>query len=259
MSSVKSFWDDRARDPALDPAQVTHPDTWQRWLEIETVKPFLHTGGRVIDIGCGSGYATKKFAALVSSILGVDFSQGMIDRARQDGAVPPNASFETANVLGLAPASFGLFDTAVTMRCLINLPDWDTQQTALSNIASVVRPGGRYIFVEGCKDGRDRLNEARYDMGLQPMPAVWHNVDFERERTLAFLQRYFTVVEELGFGLYDLIARVVHPLLAAPEAPRYEAKINEIAARIASKRQGCNEISRVLFLVLERKGSNPET
>jgi hypothetical protein len=44
MSEVKAFWDQRAADPSCDPAQVTHPDIWQRWLEIETIKRLLPKG-----------------------------------------------------------------------------------------------------------------------------------------------------------------------------------------------------------------------
>lgn len=254
MSSVKSFWDGRAGDPSLDQAQVTHPDVWQRWLEIEKVKPLLRSGERVIDIGCGSGYATKAFAPLVASIQGVDFSEGMIERARS-GEVPANARFDVGNVLELNSGSFGLFDTAISLRCLINLPDWETQKTALANIASVIRPGGRYIFVEGYKDGRDRLNGVRTGMGLAEMPPVWHNIDFEEGQTIEFLERYFTVTRQDGFGIYDILSRVVHPAMVAPDMPRYEAKINEVAAQLATLVPACSDLSRVLFLVLERNGT----
>jgi SAM-dependent methyltransferase len=253
IESVKSFWDDRAGDPSLDQAQVTHPDIWQRWLEIGAVKPFLRSSDHAIDVGCGSGYATKVFAPLVSSIKGVDFSEGMIERAKRDGSVAANATFQVGNVLELSPSTSGIFDVALTLRCLINLPDWEAQKAAIANIASVVKPHGRYIFVEGSKEGRAGLNRARVDVGLEAMPPVWHNVDFERERTIAFLEQYYAIVEELGFGLYDLIARIVHPLLVAPDKPQYEAGINEVAARVANKMQACNNLSRVLFLVLERK------
>lgn len=254
MASVKSFWDDRANDPSLDQAQVTHPDIWQRWLEIEAVKPFLEKADRAIDIGCGSGYATKRFAPLVSEITGIDFSAAMIGRALHGDHCPGNAGFKVADVLELSADCFGLFDVAITLRCLINLSDWETQKAALANIASVVKPGGRYIFVEGSKDGRDELNNMRASIGLERMPDVWHNVDFQRDRTLNFLSRYYTVERELGFGVFDLISRIVHPLLVTPERPQYDARINEIAAHIALKMQVCNDVSRVLFLLLKRKG-----
>lgn len=252
-TDVKSFWESRAADPSLDAAQVTHPDVWQRWLEIETVKMLLPRGARAIDIGCGAGFATKHLAPLVKEIVGVDFSEGMIGRARTEGEpVPANATFAIANVLDLGP-DLGMFDVALTIRCLINLPDWESQKRALSNIASVVKTGGLYLFVEGLVDGRAALNRLRQAVGLSAMPNVWHNCDFERERTLEFLGRYFVLEREIGFGSYDLVARVVHPLLVAPEAPRYNAKINEVAARVALARPSDIENSRVAFYSLRRQ------
>ena len=252
MADVKPFWDNRAADPSLDATQVTHPDIWQRWLEIQTIKRILPPGGRVIDIGCGAGVATKQIATLVDEIVGIDYSEGMIGRARS-GENLPNVHFVVANVLELSPAEFGMFDVALTVRCLINLPDWDSQQRALSNIASVVKTGGLYFFIEGLHDGRVGLNLLRQSVGLEAMPVVWHNRDFDRAATLDFLDRYFTLEREIGFGSYDLIARVVHPLLVTPNPPRYEAKINEIAARVALERPNDTKNSRAVVFCLRRR------
>jgi SAM-dependent methyltransferase len=254
VSEVKQFWDGRAADPALDASQVTHPDIWQRWLEIETIKTLVSPRDRVIDIGCGAGYATKQIAPVVAEILGTDYSAGMIKRALTDEAgVPPNARFEVADVLQLSPDQFGVFDVALTVRCLINLADWPTQQLALRNIARVVKPGGLYIFIEGRRDGRAALNRLREAMGLERMPTVWHNLDFDRTETLEFLDEYFHLEREIGFGTYDLIARAIHPLVVAPNEPEYAAKINELAARVALHRPNDLENSRVAVFCLRRR------
>ena len=254
MSDVKQFWEGRAGDPSLDASQVTHPDIWQQWLEIETIKTLVSPRDRVIDIGCGAGYTTKQIAPLVAEILGLDYSAGMIKRAQTDQqGVPPNTRFEVADVLSLSSDQFGVFDIALTVRCLINLPDWATQQYALRNIARLVRPGGLYIFIEGRRDGRAALNRAREALGLEKMPTVWYNLDFDREETLGFLDEFYRLEREIGFGTYDAIARVVHPLLVAPNAPEYMAKINEIAARLALHRPNDLENSRVAVFCLRRR------
>jgi hypothetical protein len=87
------------------------------------------------------------------------------------------------------------------------------------------------------------------------MPKVWHNVDFVEARLLEALAPMFRVEERRHFGVYDFVARVVHPLLVAPEAPRYDARINQIAATLALDRQDCADLSRVVFLVLVRRPS----
>jgi SAM-dependent methyltransferase len=190
---VKKFWEARAQDPSLTDAEATHQDVWQRWLEIETIKPFLRPTDRMVDVGCGSGYATRLLAPFVRETLGVDFSESMIARARAAAANLPNLRFDVANALELSSAVLGTFDVALSVRCLINLESWDLQQRAIENIAALLVPGGRFIFVEGFADGRRALNALRMQMGLAEMPTVWHNVDFEESRLLPCLDRFFTV------------------------------------------------------------------
>ena len=185
QSQVKKFWETRAQDQSLTDAEATHSDVWQRWLEIETIKPFLRATDSMVDVGCGSGYATRLLAPFVRETLGVDFSESMIDRARTAAAGKPNLRFEVGNALDLDPQALGTFDVALSVRCLINLESWDLQQRAIENIAKLLKPGGRFIFVEGLADGRRNLNAMRAQMGLAEMPTVWHNVDFEESQLTA--------------------------------------------------------------------------
>ena len=259
VNSVKEFWQSRATAGVGD-NEVTHRDIWQRWLEIETVKRFLHSTDRVIDIGCGNGFTTKSIAHLVREVVGVDYSGEMIGRANAaEGKTDPvtNGSsamtFQVCDVMSLTPANFGMFDVAISERCLINLADWNAQKSAIANIASVVKPGGRFLFIEGSYDGRAHLNKLRESVGLEPMPPVWHNIDFKHAELFDYLDQFFTVDQRLHFGVYDFIARVVHPLTVAPNPPQYDAPINKVAAELAAKMQQFGEISRVLFLVLTRK------
>lgn len=135
----------------------------------------------------------------------------------------------------------------------VNLPSWGAQQQAIRNVASVLRPGGRFVFVEGLADGRLRLNALRERVGFEPMPVVWHNIDFAEATLLPFLDSLFTITERRHFGVYDFVARVVHPLTVAPAAPTYDARINEVAGRLALDRQDDGDLSRVIVLVLERR------
>jgi hypothetical protein len=55
--------------------------------------------------------------------------------------------------------------------------------------------------------------------------------------------------------VYDFIARIVHPLAVAPADPQYDARLNEIAAKLALQLQEFGHVSRALFLVLTRKAA----
>ena len=117
----------------------------------------------------------------------------------------------------------------------------------------MLRPGGRFIFIEGGRQGRKNLNLLRTTAGLEAMPTVWHNVDFDEAETLAYLDRDFVLERRLPFGVYDFVARVVHPLLVAPDAPVYDSRINEIAATLALHVDAFPELSRVFCRVLARR------
>jgi len=246
---VKEFWESRAQTPVSD-SEVTHADVWQRHLEIETILKFVGQGDRVLDVGCGSGYTTKHIAPHVAEIVGIDYSDAMIRRA-SSGSGP--ITFAVKDVLDLGPADFGIFDAAISERCLINLSGWAEQRRAIDNIARVLRPGGRFIFIEGGRQGRRNLDRLRTTAGLDTMPTVWHNVDFDEAETLAYLERDFVLEQSLPFGVYDFVARLVHPLLVAPNAPVYDSRINEIAASLALHVDAFPELSRVLCLVLRRR------
>src|SRR3989442_107288 len=120
----------------------------------------------------------------------------------------------------------------------------------LDNVATVLRPGGRFIFIEGGRQGRKNLNLLRTTAGLEAMPTVWHNVDFDEAETLAYLDRDFVLERRLPFGVYDFVARVVHPLLVAPDAPVYGSRINQIAATLALHVDAVPQLSPLVFRVL---------
>jgi SAM-dependent methyltransferase len=252
-TAVRGFWEARATAPRVGEEAVTHPDVWQRWLEVENIKDFLRPKDRVLDVGCGNGWTTIRIAPLVGEIVGIDTSSGMVARARQAAVdLAGRATFHARDVLDLDPADFGLFDVALSERCLINLPGWPEQKRAIANIASVLKPGGRFIFVEGSRQGRERLNALREAVGLETMPPVWHNVDFDEEETLRFLERHFDVEVRRHFGVYDFVSRIIHPLMVAPEPPQYQSRFNEAAAMLARQVDAFAEASRVLFLVLRK-------
>lgn len=251
--NIKEFWEGRAR-AVSGSVEVTHPDIWQRWLEIQMIRKFLRKV-RVLDIGCGNGHTTRLISPHVKEIVGIDYSPEMIKRADKElkKTKEKNISFFVGDVLSLEKSDFGLFDTAISERCLINLASWAEQKKAIDNIATILKKRGRYIFVEGCKDGRESLNNFREKVGLTRMSKVWHNIDFERTKTLNYLKKYFVVEQDLHFGVYDFVARVIHPLMVVPASPKYDSKFNEVAAKLALNSQEFGGVSRVMFLVLRRK------
>jgi SAM-dependent methyltransferase len=256
LERIKETWDGRARDTGLQGTYVTMADRNQRMLEIEEAVRRILPRQRVLDVGCGNGYSTAVFAKTAEHIVAIDYSEAMIARAKREYGDIPNISFEVGDILSPLPYPDGSFGVAVAQRCLINLATWENQQKAIEHIARVIRPGGHFIMQEGTRQGREGLNELREQMGLSRMPEVQFNSDLDETLLWPFVRRHFEIVEIRRYGLYDLVARVVHPLLVAPAQPDYEAKINEIARQLAAAGDAFGEISRWFTAVLRVRPSS---
>jgi hypothetical protein len=87
------------------------------------------------------------------------------------------------------------------------------------------------------------------------MPPVSFNLDFDEEQLWPFLRQHFEVVHVRRFGLYDLISRVVHPLLVSPEEPKYNVRINDVARQVAAKMEGMDGLSREFSAILRRQSA----
>lgn len=103
-------------------------------------------GKSVLEIGCGTGEISRMLAERTGmNVLGADFCVPFIDKAKQNNTCP-NASFQVADVN--RPSEFGgqVFDYIVGNGVLHHL--YYTLNASLKNLKSLLRPGGRLIFME---------------------------------------------------------------------------------------------------------------
>jgi len=250
------YWNKRAAG-AHDPVTATHRDRFQRHLELEQViANWPEQRPRVLDVGCGMGWTSNAVASRSQEVVAIDRSPEMIAGAKAAFGQSSNVRYEIGDVRSLPHDWNASFDVVLSQRCLINLSGWEEQRLALDEIARVLRPGGRLILQEGSKQGREALNELRLRLGLPRMPEVVFNRDLDEDLLWPYLRLGFRLVHEWRFSLYDLISRVVHPLLVVPEEPRYDSPINEVAALLASRESGVQasgRIAREFSAVLERQ------
>jgi ubiquinone/menaquinone biosynthesis C-methylase UbiE len=233
-----------ARSPT-DP-YATSRDYNMRELEIAAISRQLESRppGRLLDLGCGNGYTLLSLARRFAgwTFTGVDFADSLIigALALQAGESTPLSSLDfvhadaIAFLKGLPDASL---DYVLTERFLQNLPGAASQMAAVADIYRVLAPGGCLLMCEGSEQGFEGLNDLREAVGLPRIPATSReNVtavrfdDAEVEEHLARLG--FELAAKEGFSTYFMIARVLHPLLVAPSAPRFDAPINDQAKRL---------------------------
>lgn len=109
----------------------------------------LAPGGRALDVATGTGDLALELAARVAPggrVIGVDFSERMLEVARAKAAAHPGAEvrFEAGNALAL-PYRDGEFDAATVGFGARNFSDLNR---GLAEMARVVRPGGRVVVLE---------------------------------------------------------------------------------------------------------------
>jgi ubiquinone/menaquinone biosynthesis methyltransferase len=105
-------------------------------------------GSRVLDVATGTGDLALELARRVApggTVVGCDFSEAMLDRARQKASVAGGpARFEWADALALPYASRS-FD-AVTVG--FGARNFEDLTSGLAEMVRVARPGGRVVVLE---------------------------------------------------------------------------------------------------------------
>jgi arsenite methyltransferase len=101
--------------------------------------------GRVLDVGCGSGWATRLMAEQASAgrVVGIDISDEMVDLARQSSKSFSNAEFRVASAESL-PFANQEFTHAFSMESLYY---YENMLAALKEIARVLAHGGLFVSV----------------------------------------------------------------------------------------------------------------
>lgn len=110
---------------------------WRRLAVRETVRP----GDRVLDACCGTGDLALEAERHGGRVVGLDFSERMLERARRKSGT---IEWVQADALAL-PFPAGSFDAALVGFGVRNLDDLEA---GLRELRRVLRPGGRLAILE---------------------------------------------------------------------------------------------------------------
>jgi ubiquinone/menaquinone biosynthesis C-methylase UbiE len=105
-------------------------------------------GGRVLDVGCSSGYLARLLAAAAGpggAVTGIDPSAAAIAAARR--RAPAGASFLTGLAQDLSVFPDASFDVVTCTLALHHVPA-RRRQDALAEMYRVTRPGGRLLLAD---------------------------------------------------------------------------------------------------------------
>lgn len=131
-------WAKTGRGPSMERGHRPVGEQAIRLLEIPD-------DGRVLDIGCGNGWATRLMAeqAPDGRVVGIDISDEMVDLARESSATFSNLEFREASAEKLS-FSEAEFTHAFSMESLYYYGDI---LRALQEIRRVLKAGGKFACV----------------------------------------------------------------------------------------------------------------
>ncbi len=159
--------------------------------ELIVKKAGFRPGARLLDLCTGTGavaLTAGRIAQGKGMVVGVDFSQGMLQRARQKALAQGlyHVSFVLANV-GELPFASNTFDAVTCSHAMYEL-DPQTRDAALAEACRVLKPGGRFAMMEHCEP-QNPFIRLLYYIRLASMGSP-ENRKFARNE-VPFLARFF--------------------------------------------------------------------
>ncbi|MFJ4142979.1 class I SAM-dependent methyltransferase [Pseudomonas sp. NPDC089734] len=138
----------------------------------------LFPGARALDVATGPGYAAAIAANAGASVVGVDFSETMLEHARQ---LHPSIHFEFGDVHAL-PFEQGYFDSVFSN---FGVQHFVNPARAFSEVARVLKKNGTWAFTLWAPDHLNKagevLNKALdlHARGASPVPTgpAYHELD----------------------------------------------------------------------------------
>lgn len=200
-------------------ASRAHFDRWSLEYENDRVSRWLQDlqlqalgaldprpDDRLLDVGCGSGAAVRAAARTVERAVGVDLSQGMIDRAHELARATPNVEFSVADseALPFADATF------TTLLCTTSFHHYPNPERAITEMARVLTPAGRIVIADMISDRLimrvlDQVLQRtqRSHIGCQRSTTLAHlltGVGFEVPTIRTLFHGFFAIVSSYNIG-----------------------------------------------------------
>ncbi|MEJ7582957.1 MAG: methyltransferase domain-containing protein [Acidimicrobiales bacterium] len=146
---------------AYDKFRPTYPDA-----VVDEVLAPVPAGLDVLDVGCGTGIASRQFAQRGAKVLGVELAPRMAEIARGDGIDVEIAAFEGWDAAGRT------FDRVTSAQAW----HWLDLPIATAKAASVLRPGGKLCLIwnAGCQP--DDLADALEEVYASVVPPGGHRL-----------------------------------------------------------------------------------
>ena len=135
--AIATWWDQKVGEADLFHTHIIHPAVFELLA--------LSSGVRVLDVACGNGNLARRMAALGASVVAIDFSEPLLERARaRSVAAGDDVDYRRVDVTVRSELDqLGCFDAIVASMALHDIADIDPLFEALP---ALLAPHGRFVF-----------------------------------------------------------------------------------------------------------------
>jgi len=112
------------------------------WHDLTPFIDYIQDGDKVLDVGCGNGRLLSLLKGKSVKYLGVDFSEKLIEEARQNN---PGSEFKVLDIHELSNLG-ERFDVVVCISVLNHFP-YEDQNKIIKNLGAVLKTGGYLLMV----------------------------------------------------------------------------------------------------------------
>lgn len=215
MSDEEKEWNDAAepwaefvrKNKDYHRDELNNPATFRLIGEIK--------GKQVLDLACGEGCNTRILATKGAKVIGVDFSEKMIDLAkREEARMQQGISYHVMDASNLEKLSSNYFDLAT---CFMSLQDMKNYRKAISEVSRVLKNQGRFVFsiphpcFETITVNGKRISAGERYFGPMKYPIEWNMERLEKHFRTSSFHRTLTDYFEVLFRNKLFVLRLVEP------------------------------------------------
>ncbi|HEG43305.1 MAG TPA: class I SAM-dependent methyltransferase [Phycisphaerales bacterium] len=124
------------------------PET-NNFLKDVLSQPWAPKGGRVIELGCGTGPILRRVCKKGFSGIGIDISKTAIAMAKEQSK-GLDIKFRQGDVCNLNVKSLGKFDLVIDGLCLHCITESKDRKAYLSNVFNILKDGGLFVLLTMC-------------------------------------------------------------------------------------------------------------
>jgi ubiquinone/menaquinone biosynthesis C-methylase UbiE len=230
---MKRDWDYRAKENAkwfintfkLDQSDEEFYDTGKADAEKYLLSDRILIRGRdlkstrLLEIGCGIGRMTRRFAQSFGEVHATDISAGMINQARLNFRNFDNVFFYETNGLDLSGLPDNFFDIIFSAYVFQHVPSIEVIQSIISDACRVLKPGGLFKF-----QASGIVTKAFEEIQKN----TWVGISFpEAEIRRAALDNHVHLLEMDGLG-----KQYCWTILQKPQKPPRKSSLSSVQPKI---------------------------